>query len=52
MICMKKPENPETEINIVRTLVNPMFRDDIEQQILSSISCLSEFYSKFMIKID
>lgn len=32
MICMKKHE---TEINIICTLINPMFRDDIEQQILS-----------------
>ena len=52
MICMKKPENPETEINIVRTLVNPMFRDDIEQQILSPLSCLREFDSKWVLEFD
>ncbi|MEE8181437.1 MAG: Hsp20/alpha crystallin family protein [Nitrosopumilaceae archaeon] len=49
---MKKPENPETEINIVRTLVNPMFRDDIEQQILSPLSCLREFGSKWVLEFD
>ena len=49
---MKKPENPETEINIVRTLVNPMFRDDIEQQILCPISCLMEFDSKWVLEFD
>ncbi len=52
MICMKKPENPETEINIIRTLVNPMFRDDIEQQILSPLSCLREFDSKWVLEFD
>ena len=52
MICMKKPDNPETEINIVCTLVNPMFRDDIEQQTLSPISCLREFDSKWVLEFD
>ena len=49
---MRKPENPETEINIIRTLVNPMFRDDIEQQTLSPLSCLREFDSKWVLEFD
>ena len=52
MIYMRKPENPETEINIIRTLVNPMFRDDIEQQTLSPLSCLREFDSKWVLEFD
>lgn len=49
---MKKPKNPETEIDILRRIINPIFRDDIEQQILSPLSCLTEFDSKWVIEFD
>lgn len=47
-----KKSMPESEIDILRTIMNPMFRDDIEQQILCPLSCLREFDSKWVLEFD
>lgn len=47
-----KKSIPESEIDILRTIMNPMFSDDIEQQILCPLSCLREFESKWVLEFD
>lgn len=49
---MKKSKMPEIEIDVLHTTINPMFRDDIEQQILCPLSCLREFDSKWALEFD
>ena len=49
---MEKSKVPESEIDILRTIINPMFSDDIEQQILCPLSCSREFESKWVLEFD
>lgn len=42
----------EFEIGILHPTLNPMFGDDIEQQILSPLSCLREYGSHWILEFD
>jgi HSP20 family protein len=52
VIDINKRKKPETEIDFFRLFINPMSNDDIEHQILSPLSCLREFHSKWILEFD
>ncbi|HSB83599.1 MAG TPA: Hsp20/alpha crystallin family protein, partial [Nitrosarchaeum sp.] len=45
--------NPkEFEIRIAPSSINSLFRDDLEQQILSPLSCLREYGAHWLLEFD
>ena len=49
---MTENNQKEFEIRIIPSSISPLFHDDIEQQILSPLSCLREYGTHWLLEFD